>query len=107
MPDILLIDDDERLSDLLSRYLQPFQLNVHSALHPDDGLALLDSRSFDLVILDVMLPDKDGFEVCREIRKQSNIPIIMLTAKHDTQSKVRGFKIGVDDYVTKPFDFDS
>ncbi len=104
MPEILLIDDDERLAELVSRFLEPFNLQVHSELHPRDGLQRLDEQSFDLVILDVMLPDMDGFEVCREIRKNSNIPIIMLTARGDVLDRVVGLELGADDYLPKPFE---
>ncbi len=104
MPEILLIDDDERLAELLSRYLEPFNLQVHSALLPERGLQRLAAEQFDLVILDVMLPGMDGFEVCREIRKQSNIPIIMLTARGDVMDRVVGLELGADDYLPKPFE---
>ena len=104
MPEILLIDDDERLADLVSRFLESFNFQVHSELHPRDGLQRLEERAFDLVILDVMLPDMDGFEVCREIRKNSNIPIIMLTARGDVLDRVVGLELGADDYLPKPFE---
>lgn len=104
MPEILLIDDDERLADLVIRYLEPFNLHVHSELHPQEGLQRLSRQTFNLVILDVMLPDMDGFEVCREIRKTSNIPIIMLTARGDVLDRVVGLELGADDYLPKPFE---
>ncbi len=104
MTDILLIDDDERLAGLVTRFLEPFNLRVFSELHPEAGLQRLSSQTFELVILDVMLPGMDGFEVCREIRKTSNIPIIMLTARGDVMDRVVGLELGADDYLPKPFE---
>jgi DNA-binding response OmpR family regulator len=101
---ILLIDDDEKLADLLKNYLSSFDIRLTSALTPDDGLKLLEKDSFDIVLLDVMLPEKDGFEVCRIIRKTSDIPVIMLTARGELTDRVVGLEIGADDYVAKPFE---
>ncbi len=101
---ILLIDDDQKLNELLKNYLAKFDMGVTSVVHPEEGLNLLKKRGPDLVILDVMLPGKDGFEVCREIRKSSKVPIIMLTARGDVTDRVVGLEIGADDYLPKPFE---
>ncbi len=101
---ILIIDDDQKLNELLKSYLVKFEMNVTAATHPNEGLDLLKKRSPDLVILDVMLPGKDGFAVCKEIRKSSKVPIIMLTARGDVTDRVVGLEIGADDYLAKPFE---
>jgi DNA-binding response OmpR family regulator len=101
---ILIIDDDHKLTELLKTYLTQFEMTVLTANHPSEGLSLLKSRRPDLVILDVMLPGKDGFEVCKEIRKSSKVPIIMLTARGDVTDRVVGLEIGADDYLPKPFE---
>ncbi|MEE9302434.1 MAG: response regulator transcription factor [Thiotrichaceae bacterium] len=107
MHTILLIDDDERLASLLTEYFLRYDLELHSELHPKAGLKRLTDHnkdSFDLVILDIMLPDMDGFEVCRTIRKESNIPILMLTARGDVTDRIVGLELGADDYLAKPFE---
>ncbi|NOR51490.1 MAG: response regulator, partial [Gammaproteobacteria bacterium] len=81
MHKILLIDDDERLASLLVQYFDRYDMQLDSALRPSDGFNKLEGGDYSLVILDVMLPEMDGFEVCKSIRKQSDIPIIMLTAR--------------------------
>ena len=101
---ILIIDDDRKLNDLLTEYLGQYQMTVVAAEHPRDGLSLLREQSPDLVILDLMLPDQDGFAVCREIRKESLVPIIMLTARGDLPDRVAGLELGADDYLAKPFE---
>jgi DNA-binding response OmpR family regulator len=101
---ILIIDDDHKLTELLKTYLTQFEMAVLTANHPAEGLSLLKNRRPDLVILDVMLPGKDGFEVCREIRKSSRVPIIMLTARGSVTDRVVGLEIGADDYLPKPFE---
>ncbi len=101
---ILIIDDDRKLTELLKTYLTQFDMTVLTANHPSEGLSLLKSRAPDLVILDVMLPGKDGFEVCREIRKSSKVPVIMLTARGEVTDRVVGLEIGADDYLPKPFE---
>lgn len=103
-PHVLLIDDDQRLADLLARYFERFDLRVEHAAAPSSGLKKLGSNRFDLVILDVMLPEMDGFEVCKAIRKTSDIPIIMLTARGEVMDRVVGLEIGADDYLAKPFE---
>ncbi len=100
----LLIDDDEKLAGLLKDYLSRFGIVLQSALDPATGLDLLEKIQPDIVILDVMLPGKDGFTVCKEIRTQSQVPIIMLTARGETTDRIVGLEIGADDYLTKPFE---
>lgn len=101
---VLIIDDDRKLNELLRDYLSQFRMTVLTAEHPDEGLALLRQKSPSLVILDLMLPEKDGFTVCREIRKESSVPIIMLTARGDLPDRVAGLELGADDYLPKPFE---
>jgi two-component system, OmpR family, response regulator len=101
---ILLIDDDAQLGPPLATYFQRFELSLVHALRPSDGLQHLRSDSFDAAILDVMLPEMDGFALCRTIRKESDIPIIMLTARGDVMDRVVGLEIGADDYLPKPFE---
>ena len=103
-PTILIIDDDKKLNRLLTDFLGDFGFQVLTAVHPDDGLKLLDRKSPDLIILDVMLPDMNGFDVCKRIRQTSSIPIIMLTARGDLMDKVVGLELGADDYLPKPFE---
>ncbi|WP_332776840.1 response regulator transcription factor [Polaromonas sp.] len=104
MPRILLIDDDEHLAAPLAAYLARFELVLESATRPSAGLALLRATAYDAVILDVMLPEMDGFALCREIRKESDIPIVMLTARGDVMDRVVGLELGADDYLPKPFE---
>lgn len=104
MPKILLIDDDEKLAGLLGNYFERFDLDLVSALRPSVGLEMLKTGDPDLVILDVMLPEQDGFEVCRTIRKTSAVPIIMLTARGEVTDRIVGLEIGADDYLPKPFE---
>ncbi|MCY3604799.1 MAG: response regulator transcription factor [Gammaproteobacteria bacterium] len=101
---IFLIDDDAKLAMLLRAYFSRFDLELESALEGDTGLRKMASFEPDLVILDVMLPGRDGFELCREIRKTSSVPIIMLTARGDVTDRVVGLEVGADDYVPKPFE---
>lgn len=101
---ILLIDDDAKLGMLLRAYFSRFDLELESALEGDSGMRKLAAFSPDLVILDVMLPGRDGFELCREIRRSSSVPIIMLTARGDVTDRVVGLEVGADDYLGKPFE---
>lgn len=101
---ILVVDDDLNICELLKLYLEN---EGYTAYVANDGQAAVDmfnEKSPDLVLLDIMLPKMDGWQVCREIRKTSSVPIIMLTAKGETFDKVLGLELGADDYVTKPFD---
>jgi OmpR family response regulator RpaB len=101
---VLLIDDDEHLAAPLAAYLRRFDLELEAALRPSAGLARLRAESFDAVILDVMLPEMDGFELCRTIRRESDVPIVMLTARGEVMDRVVGLEIGADDYLAKPFE---
>jgi len=101
---VLIIDDDEKLGELLREYLGRFGFDVRTAAHPDTGLRLLKSDAPDIVILDVMLPDMDGFAVCRKIRETSRVPIVMLTARGDVMDRIVGLELGADDYLPKPFE---
>jgi two-component system OmpR family response regulator len=101
---VLLIDDDEQLGPPLATYFQRFELELTHALRPSEGLARLRSGLFDAAILDVMLPEMDGFELCRTIRKESDIPIVMLTARGDVMDRVVGLELGADAYLPKPFE---
>ena len=104
MQRILLIDDDENLGPPLATYFQRFDLKLEHATRPSDGLARLRAGGFEAAILDVMLPEMDGFELCRTIRKDSNIPIVMLTARGDVMDRVVGLELGADHYLPKPFE---
>jgi OmpR family response regulator RpaB len=101
---ILLIDDDELLAAPLAIFFKRFEFELDSATRPGEALAKLRSQHFDAAILDVMLPEMDGFALCREIRRDSDIPIIMLTARGDVMDRVVGLELGADDYVPKPFE---
>jgi len=103
-PTILLLDDDEKLTSLLTEYLSGYDFEVLAAAHPREGLRLLAQRTPDLLVLDVMLPEMDGFAVCRKVRETSRVPIIMLTARGDVTDRVVGLEIGADDYLPKPFE---
>lgn len=104
MASILIIDDDEKLAGPLADFFGRYNLSLTSANHPQSGLDLLNSNKYELVILDVMLPQMDGFDVCRQIRKVSDIPIVMLTARGEVMDRVIGLELGADDYLAKPFE---
>jgi OmpR family response regulator RpaB len=101
---ILLIDDDAQLGPPLAAYLARFDMALECALRPSTGLERLRQGGLDAAILDVMLPEMDGFALCRAIRKESDIPIIMLTARGEVMDRVVGLELGADDYVPKPFE---
>ena len=101
---LLIIDDDEKLNRLLEDYLADFGYRVVSATHPRMGLKRLASIKPDLIVLDVMLPEMTGFEVCKRIRQTDSVPIIMLTARGDLTDRILGLEIGADDYLPKPFE---
>ncbi|MCA9733166.1 MAG: response regulator transcription factor [Deferribacteres bacterium] len=101
---ILIIDDDDKLNELLTEYLARFGYEVEAATHPHDGLRKLQKEQPDLIILDIMLPDMEGFEVCKEIRKSYQTPIIMLTARGEVTDRIVGLELGADDYLPKPFE---
>ena len=101
---ILLIDDDAQLGEPLAAYFGRFGFELQQAVRPSEGLARLREGGFDAVILDVMLPEQDGFAVCKAIRKDSDVPVVMLTARGEVMDRVVGLKIGADDYLPKPFE---
>jgi DNA-binding response OmpR family regulator len=101
---ILVIDDDQKLNHLLTNYLARFGFQVQAHTHPREGLEALARFAPDLIILDIMLPDMDGFDVCRSIRRTHSIPIIMLTARGEVTDRIVGLEIGADDYLAKPFE---
>ena len=104
MPTILLIDDDAQLGPPLAAYFQRFDLTLVCSLRPSAGLVQLRTGGIDAVILDVMLPEMDGFALCRTIRKESDVPIIMLTARGEVMDRIVGLELGADDYLPKPFE---
>lgn len=103
MSKILIIEDEAEIAELEKDYLEinGFEVNIENK--GDTGLARAKQETFDLIILDLMLPNVDGFEICKEIRKNQNIPVIMVSAKKDDIDKIRGLGLGADDYMTKPF----
>jgi two-component system phosphate regulon response regulator OmpR len=103
-PHVLVVDDDRRIRDLLSRYLQREGYRVTTARSAAEARARLDGLAFDLLILDVMMPGESGFELAKALRKTSQVPILMLTARAEAESRIAGLEIGADDYVAKPFE---
>lgn len=101
---ILIVDDDENIAELISLYLLKECFDTELAVNGEEALEKFESYQPNLILLDIMLPGMDGYDVCREIRKSSNVPIIMLSAKGEVFDKVLGLKIGADDYMVKPFD---
>ena len=100
---ILVVDDEHEIADLLEVYLQNENYLVYKFYSAKEALACIESEEMDLAILDIMLPDINGFSICQKIRKKYTYPIIMLTAKDDETDKITGLTLGADDYVTKPF----
>jgi DNA-binding response OmpR family regulator len=100
---ILIAEDEDRLRQLIVKYFKQEGYQVFEAANGMDALAIFNDESIDLVVLDVMMPVLDGYGVCRTIRKTSNLPVIMLTARGEEDDKLLGFDLGVDDYMTKPF----
>jgi len=100
---ILVVDDEKRIVDLVRLYLEREGYIVDEALNGEDALEMISQKSYDLIILDIMLPVVDGWTVCKELRKNYDTPVIMLTARGDEFDKVLGFELGADDYVVKPF----
>ena len=103
MSKILIIEDEEAIADLEKDYLELSGFEVQICNRGDEGLQTAMSEEFDLIVLDLMLPGMDGFEICKKIREEKNIPIIMVSAKKDDIDKIRGLGLGADDYMTKPF----
>ena len=103
-PHLLVVDDDRRIRDLLSRFLYSEGYRVTTADNAADARAKLESLSFDLLVLDVMMPGETGFQLAKSLRENSAVPILMLTAKAETESRITGLELGADDYVPKPFE---
>jgi two-component system phosphate regulon response regulator OmpR len=103
-PHLLVVDDDRRIRDLLSRFLSNEGYRISTADSAAMARAKLSSLSFDLLVLDVMMPGENGFDFARDIRKSSAVPILMLTARDGAESRITGLEIGADDYVAKPFE---
>ena len=103
-PHLLIVDDDDRIRDLLKRYLSQQGARVSAAPDAEGARKLLTSMDFDLLILDVMMPREDGFSLAETVRKNSNVPIVLLTARGMAEDRIRGLQIGADDYVAKPFE---
>ena len=101
---IVVLEDNEKTINLLKSYLTQFDYEVIAYTNPLDGLKKLKSDLPDIIILDIMMPEMDGFEVCKEIRKEYSIPIIMLTARGDVTDRIIGLELGADDYLPKPFE---
>lgn len=102
---ILVVEDDQEIQELIKQFLMTQQYKVIVASDGLEGMKQFNKQSFDLILLDVMMPNLNGFEVAKMIRSQSNIPIIMLTALEEEQDQMKGFDLGIDDYITKPFSF--
>jgi DNA-binding response OmpR family regulator len=101
---VLIIDDDRKLTAMLAEYLRPRGIEAAAAGDARRGLEMAARGAYDAVVLDVMLPDLDGFEVCRRLRAASEVPVLMLTARGDPEDRVVGLELGADDYLPKPFD---
>ncbi|MGE8000978.1 VanR-ABDEGLN family response regulator transcription factor [Lysinibacillus sp. NPDC093190] len=100
---ILVVDDEKEIADLIELYLKNENFNVYKFYDAQEALECIHSIKLDLAILDVMMPEIDGFEICRKIREQYHFPVIMLTAKEEEIDKITGLTLGADDYITKPF----
>ncbi len=103
MEKILVLDDEQSIADLIEVYLKSENYNVLKFYNGHDALKCIENQNIDLAILDVMLPDINGFSICQQIRQKHNFPVIMLTAKDEEIDKITGFTLGADDYITKPF----
>ncbi len=103
MSKILIVDDEDKIRDIIKKYAAFDGYEVEEAAGGLEAVSKCREKEFDIIILDIMMPDLDGFSVCREIRKKSNIPVIMLSARGEEYDKIHGFEVGIDDYVIKPF----
>src|ERR1700730_5504875 len=103
-PHLLVVDDDRRIRDLLSRYLAREGFRVTTAGNAAEARAKLDGLSFDLLVLDIMMPGESGFDLAKAIRASSAVPILMLTTRDETHDRIRGLELGADDYMAKPFE---
>ncbi len=104
MPQILVVDDDTRLRNLLTKYLSDNGFEVAAAKDADEARGFLQDRTFDILILDVMMPKENGIEFAKSIRQNSKVPILMLTARGDSEDRINGLEAGADDYMPKPFE---
>jgi len=104
MSTILLVDDDPHLRELSRIFLQQEGFDITEASDGDEALSAFERRKVDLVILDIMMPKMDGWELCRQLRRYYDVPVLMLTAKGETSQKLKGFQVGTDDYLVKPFE---
>ncbi|KJB84883.1 transcriptional regulator [Paenibacillus sp. E194] len=102
---ILVVEDDQEIRELIKQFLMTQHYSVEVASDGIEGMKQFNKQSFDLILLDVMMPNLNGFEVAKMIRSQSNVPIILLTALEEEQDQLKGFDLGIDDYITKPFSF--
>jgi len=102
--EVLIIDDDKKLNALLTDYFEKFNFRARSVVDPEEALRLLTLALPDIIILDIMLPKMDGFEVLKRIRQKHSLPVIMLTAREEVSDKVMGLELGADDYLPKPFE---
>lgn len=100
---LLVVDDEEKIRTIIGKYATFEGYDVTEAVDGMSAMEILRNKDFDLIILDIMMPDIDGFTVCRELRKKSNTPVIMLSARGEEYDRLHGFEVGVDDYVVKPF----
>lgn len=100
---ILIVDDEQEIADLVALYLENENFQVFKFYSAKEALRCIENETLDMAILDVMLPDMNGFQICRKIREKYNYPIIMLTAKGEEMDKITGLTLGADDYITKPF----
>ena len=104
MEKILIIDDDIQLAELIVEFLESFNYDIYTKHTPEEGLAFLNKTGADLIILDIMLPGMDGFQVLRKIRENLTTPVIMLTARGEVTDRIVGLELGADDYLSKPFE---
>ena len=104
MSRVLLIEDDLKMQELIKEYLEDFDFEVQAFSDPKDALLSLRNDKYDIVVLDLMLPSMDGFDLCKIIKKESDIPIIISSARGDIGNKIMGFELGVDDYLAKPYE---
>ena len=101
---ILIVDDDNRIRELIKEYLNEYYFIVSTAIDADSAKIKMEQLKFDLIVLDVMMPGQSGFELTKEIKKNNNIPIILLTAKGEVENRIKGLELGADDYLAKPFE---
>ncbi|URN96293.1 MAG: response regulator transcription factor [Candidatus Pristimantibacillus lignocellulolyticus] len=104
MPKLLIVDDDAHIRELLKFFLKKEGFDLYEAADGIEAMTVLEKKKIDLAIIDIMMPNMDGWQLCQEIRGFSDIPILMLTAKGETSQKVKGFNLGADDYLVKPFE---